>query len=86
MVFPCSIRFFSDAVDMVAQKVFVQGTLRNYERNYHRSARDPLAARVDPVEWYRVWMHQKPPFNRGDDVWTPMEENIRVFVEEMSRR
>ena len=72
---------------MVAQKIFVQNTLRDYERNYYRLVRgNSSAVRVDPVEWYRVWMQQKPPFNRGDDVWTSMEENTRLFVEEMSRK
>lgn len=71
---------------MVAQKVFVLATLREYERKYHRLARNPLEPRVDPVEWYRVWMQQKPPFHPGDDVWTRMEETARSFVEEMSGR
>lgn len=81
-------RFFSDAVDMVAEKEDVLAKLRALEREYNRLQQDPSAPRVDhrPFGWLQDWMQRKPPFRPGDDVWTRMEEKTRSFVEEMSRR
>ena len=81
-------RFFSDAVDMVAEKEDVLAKLRALERNYNQLQRNPSTPRVDhrPLGWLQDWMQQKPPFRAGDDVWTRMEEKTRLFVEEMSGR
>ena len=77
-------RFFSDAVDMIADKDKVLADLRDLERKYHRTQ---ISREVALTDRFLVWMKlQKPPFRPGDDVWTRMERNTQEFVERVSRR
>lgn len=81
-------RFFSDAVDMVAEKQSVLTQLRRLEREYNRIAQNPPdRSHLDALGRFLGWLDgRKPPFRPGDDVWTRMEERTRLFVEEMSGR
>ena len=84
-VFFCN-RFFSDAVDMLAEKQSVIAELCELEREYKRIERNP-PDRPDALgQLLGLIVKQKPPFRRGDDVWTRMEETTRSFVEEMTGR
>ena len=56
------------------------------EREYKRIERNP-PDRPDALgQLLGLIVKQKPPFRRGDDVWTRMEETTRLFVEEMTGR
>ena len=80
-------RFFSDAVDMLAEKESVIAKLRELEREYRRIEPNPPDRSPDALgQLLGLIVKQKPPFRRGDDVWTRMEETTRLFVEEMTGR
>ena len=80
-------RFFSDAVDMLAEKQSVIAKLRELEREYRRIEPNPPDRSPDVLEQLLgLIVKQKPPFRRGDNVWTRMEETTRLFVEEMTGR
>lgn len=81
-------RFFSDAVDMVAEKEEVVAKLRELEREYKRIEQNPPNRHsLDVFGRLLGWIAgQRPQFHPGNDVWTRMEEKTRLFVEEMSGR
>lgn len=72
---------------MVAERESLVPKLQELEREYTRIARNPPDRPLNALGRFLVWLgKRKPPFQRGDDVWTSMEENTRAFVEEMSER
>ena len=74
-VFFCN-RFFSDAVDMLAEKESVIAKLRGLEREYRRIEPNPPDRSPDALgQLLGLIVKQKPPFRRGDDVWTRMRSS-----------
>ena len=74
-------------MDMLAEKESVSAKLCELGREYKRIEPNPPDRSPDALgQLLELIVKQKPPFRRGDDVWTRMEETTRSFVEEMTGR